>query len=120
MSTRLVLVHDATPHPEPAIPMRRHRIPRVAATVALVALSLVGLLSRCYSERTAVRQLPKDERRALLGRTLEDLTRVCQPAADGLRDWCRAQSELVLEIPECGASCKSLAARQLTRVPAPR
>jgi hypothetical protein len=59
-------------------------------------------------------------RQALLERTLENLGTVCEARTDGLRDWCRGQAELVVEIPECDSGCKVVAARQLSRVQLPR
>jgi hypothetical protein len=64
--------------------------------------------------------MPEPERRALLERTMENLATVCADGVDGLRDWCRGEADLAIQIPECDKVCEGLAARQLSRVPAPR
>jgi type II secretory pathway component PulM len=120
MTSRLALVHSSRPQHEPAQAARRQRILGAVAVAALVLVALFGLIWRSFSEQTAIHKLPREERQALLERTLENLATVCGAPTDGLRDWCRGQAELVLEIPECNSGCKALAALQLSRVQLPR
>jgi hypothetical protein len=72
------------------------------------------------SEQRAIRDLPQDERRALLSRTLENLKSVCAAPDDGIRGWCQEEANLALGFPECDDGCKKLAWRQLSRVQSPR
>jgi hypothetical protein len=116
----LAIVHSSPVQPEAPLSTRGQRVFRVAALVTLLLATAFGLVLHSCSERMAVERMSVPERHALLDRTMKNLSTVCEAPADGLRDWCRGQAELAVECPECGESCKSLAARQLSRVQAPR
>lgn len=120
MRPALVLVPRPPIHPEEVLPAKRHRIFRVAAVMAVAFATTCGLLWRGCSEGKAVERMPAAERRALLERTMENLATVCEPHPDGLHDWCQGEADLAIQIPECDKVCRSLAARQLSRVQAPR
>lgn len=118
MRPTLVLVREPPPQPEDTPPPKWHRILQAAAVVALA--TTLGLLSGRSSQRGAVERMPAAERHALLERTLENLATVCAAHEDGLRGWCQGQADLAIQIPECDEVCEGLAARQLSRVQAPR
>jgi hypothetical protein len=59
------------------------------------------------------------ERHALYERTLQTLqSPSCDPARNGLKDYCRQQAEFIIKFPECDAACGELAKRFLLGGPA--
>lgn len=101
----------AGPHDDGPTPAWRSRLPvAVASGVALVALVLWFLTAP--SAPATLRQLPPQQRAALVERTLENLRDVCG-RPDRPRDFCREQADLVLRLPECGPSCQALARDEL-------
>jgi hypothetical protein len=82
-------------------------------------LGLTGLALALYwlwsatGEWRAVRQIPPEERAALQQGALEALRTVCARGDPALDDYCRAQARLLLDLPECDAACRELAARRL-------
>ena len=76
----------------------------LAASVALIA-SLDSTLSR-------LRALPPAERAAVLERAVGNLRDVCRES-ERPREFCRAQAELALALPECAEACQSLAREEL-------
>jgi len=85
-----------------------------------IAGAILLLIHSEGAERRAIRDMPTPERQALLARTLQNLKSICSPPDDALRDFCREQAQLALEIPECDLSCQKMADRQLSRVQLPR
>jgi len=66
------------------------------------------------AEDRALRALPEPERRGLYRRTMDNLQTICEPAAPrSMRDFCRAQAELVAQLPDCDGSCQEIASRHL-------
>jgi hypothetical protein len=89
---------------------------------ALVAVALLAVLVASFagrsSERRALRELPADERTALLARIVEDLRQSCGPGRpDALRDHCREQAAFALQFDECRGECDALARRELAAMP---
>ena len=66
------------------------------------------------AETRAVRALPELERRGLYRRTMENLETICEPAAPrSMRDFCRAQAELAMQLPDCDQGCQEIARRHV-------
>jgi hypothetical protein len=63
-----------------------------------------------YRLRHAIAVLPPTAQQQMYRRTYEELATVCS-AQPGLEDHCRAEAELVLHFPQCGAECQTLARR---------
>jgi hypothetical protein len=88
----------------------------------IVAISLVGLavaLLWWWWQQTeqgrALRALPPADRVGLYERTLENLKTVCDPAPGrSVREFCREQATIILELPECDGACRALAQRHLS------
>lgn len=79
--------------------------------LSLLALSVAGLwlvAARCR-ERD-VQALPAAERAAFVQRTLANLRGPCAEVS-ALADACRAQAELLFDVPECDDACRQLARR---------
>src|SRR5262245_353655 len=91
----------------------------ILALVAIAAASLLVVLwtMRQGPESVALMRMPEVERRALYGRTLRTLESTCEPRKrpDGLADHCRRQAELIVQFPECDATCEALAEAQRAR-----
>lgn len=100
----------AGPHDRPTLAWRSRLPVAVAFGVALVALVLWFLTAP--SAPATLRQLPPEQRAALVERTLENLRDVCG-RPDRPRDFCREQASLVLRLPECGPACQALARDEL-------
>jgi hypothetical protein len=96
----------------PLIGQRR----RLLVVVGVTLLSLATLLLLLWSsqrESRALRELPDIERLQLFERTRQTLLEICDPneRPDGLARFCDQQSDLIVKLPECDASCQDLANR---------
>jgi hypothetical protein len=82
-----------------------------------VFITLIALyVWRGREDRRVLLDLPEHERRALYGRTLQTLRDVCRGPPDGeLGAFCRGQAAFIVNLPECDASCETLARAQLQR-----
>lgn len=90
--------------------MRRSMV--LAAT--LLALALWWAWS-ATSQRRALRALAPEARAALYESTLRSLQTACTRPDPSLDDFCQTQARLLLDLPECDAACRDLAAQQLDR-----
>jgi hypothetical protein len=91
------------------------------STLALTIAGATLLLFHSEgAERRAIRDMPAPERQALFARTVQNLSSICSPPEDAMRDFCREQAHLALEFQECDKACQELADRQLSRVQLPR
>ncbi len=84
----------------------RSRTP-VTVAFGVAALALVGWLVTTRPAAT-VRNLPAEQRAALVERTLANLKDVCH-GAERPRDFCRDEASLVLQVPECDEVCRAQA-----------
>jgi hypothetical protein len=88
-------------------------IPRRALTAVAIAVAVVtGALfwtSLKLIRGAQVARLPETERTALYGRMRADLELCAGAAGKLIKKHCEHQAELVVELPECDASCKKLA-----------
>ena len=89
-------------------------IPRPALTAVAIAVAVVtGALfwtSLKLIRGAQVGRLPEAERTALYERMRADLELCAAPSGKLIKKHCEHQAELIVEFPECDASCKSLAA----------
>jgi hypothetical protein len=87
----------------------------VIAAIAAVMITVFGGLAR---ERRALRELPAEQRSALLSRTVDELRQFCgerRPA--GLKDHCRDLASFAAQLEECRGECEALVRRELTHLP---
>ncbi len=84
----------------------RSRTP-IAAAFGVAALALVGWLVSSQPAAT-LRDLPADQRGAIVERTLASLRDVCH-GTERPREFCRDQATLVLQLPECDRVCREQA-----------
>jgi hypothetical protein len=89
----------------------RARLP-IAAAFGVAAVALVLWFATSRSGPAALRELPADERAALVERTRSNLHEICK-AADRPRDFCREQANLLLGLPECQGDCQAEARSEL-------
>jgi hypothetical protein len=79
---------------------------------------LAGVFTYVWAEgeeRRALRRLPAAERAAIYQRTMENLKTVCDPAPGrSLREFCRSQAAVVLDLPECDVACQEIARRHFS------
>ncbi len=92
------------------------------ALAALVAAALLALLlaigAQRSSERRALRALPREERLALVSRSVDELRRLCGDGRPGaLEDHCRELASFVAQLDECRGECQALVRQQLTPAP---
>jgi hypothetical protein len=87
------------------------------------AIALGGLLTvvagywwwSSAGEGREIRALPPAQRQGLYQRTMENMKAICDPAPGrSMREFCRAQAELVLKFPECDEECHRTARRHLS------
>jgi hypothetical protein len=90
------------------------------AIVLVIAGAILLLVHSEGAERRAIRDMPAQQRQALLARTVQNLRSICSPSEDAMRDFCREQAQLAMEFQECDRPCQELADRQLSRVQMPR
>lgn len=93
---------------------RHPRLRRSLVIAGALALALMAALlwyASQVAERTAIAELPVQERRELYERTLHTLKTTCDPARQptGLETFCHDQAELILQFPECDGACRALA-----------
>lgn len=87
----------------------RSSIP-VAFAVALLAAFLWFLTVR--SLPATLRQLPAEQRAALVDHALRNLRDVCHGGGRP-REFCREQATLLVELPECQGACQAQAREEL-------
>lgn len=81
----------------------------IAAAVGVVALAAALAAASPGPQARALRGLPADSRRALFERTRASAETLC--AGDRrLRDACTSEVRLLVQFPECDASCRAWAA----------
>ncbi|GEJ55474.1 hypothetical protein [Anaeromyxobacter diazotrophicus] len=94
----------------------RSLLPRIAALVAVAALSV--LASTLSSERRALRALPLEERSSLVARTVAELRQSCtEQRPEALRGHCRELASFAAQFEECRGECEALVHRQLAPIP---
>jgi hypothetical protein len=97
---------------------REERWPAGSSSLAVVlVLLLAWAMAIAWHERhmrAQLRALPPATRSALYADTIDQLRRVC-PTHPGLLDHCVHEAELVVQLPECDADCRALAATFLER-----
>ena len=84
-----------------------------------VGLILAGLwFWNAGSDTRELRALSAHERSGLYRRTLDTMTTICAgPSAKRVRNFCRYQAELLVQLPECKAECDELTRSYLTQAP---
>ena len=87
-----------------------------AVAASLAVLAAVALLVWWQgSEQRAIRNLPAVERAALYERTLANVRSVCASPDLALDEYCREQTRILLEFPECDDACREAARGQIGR-----
>jgi hypothetical protein len=89
-----------------------------AAVVAAIAAAVIALVVGLAKERRALRDLPPEQRSALLSRTVDELREYCgegRPA--GLKKHCRDLASFAAQFEECRGECEALVHRELTPIP---
>jgi len=94
-----------------ARPGRDSRAP-VAIAFGVALAAVVALFTSQDATGSRLRALPPAQRAAVLERTVGNLRDVCR-ANDRPREFCKAQAELALSLPECTEACRSLAREEL-------
>ncbi len=90
-------------------PSRRTLLAVLCLGLGLTGLTACWLYCEQSSERE-LRALPAAERQALYRHTLGGLSSGCSnPASPHPSEFCREQAQLLLQFPECDASCRTLA-----------
>jgi cytochrome b pre-mRNA-processing protein 3 len=89
----------------------RSRLP-IAVAFGVAAVALVLWFASARSGPAALRELPAEERAALVERTRSNLHEICS-TADRPRDFCREQASLLLGLPECQGDCQAEARGEL-------
>jgi hypothetical protein len=86
----------------------------VAALAVAIASALYAVLSGPSSERRAIREMPREERAALLSRTVTELREFCRPGRpDALADHCRELASFASRFDDCQGECEALVRREL-------
>jgi hypothetical protein len=73
---------------------------------------MVALIASLDTSASRLRALPPAQRAAVRERAVGNLHDVCK-ANDRPREFCKAQAELELALPECTDACQSLAREEL-------
>ena len=89
-----------------------------AFVVLALAAVLIALATSNSSERTAIRGLSDDQRRASLSRTVAELRQFCgEDRASGLEGHCRELASFAARFDECRGECEALVRQELAPVP---
>ena len=80
------------------------------AVTLIVLAALLGLSLQWFVRQRSGLGLPPAERAALYQRTMANLTTVCHPPTDALKDFCESQADLALSLPECDDECHRVCA----------
>jgi hypothetical protein len=89
-----------------------------AVVMAAIVAVMITIIVALASEGRALRDLPAQQRSALLSRTVDELRQFCgegRPA--GLKAHCRDQASFASQFEECRGECQALVRRELTPVP---
>ncbi len=88
----------------------------LALAVLLAIVATISIYAWSAGEETrAVRRLPVEQRLGLYQRTMENLKTICDPAPGrSMRNFCREQAELVLQLRECDDTCRVIARRHMS------
>jgi len=86
--------------------------------VLAVAAVLIALATSHSSERTAIRALSGEQRRASLSRIVSELKQFCgEGRASGLEGHCRELASFAAQFDECRGECEALVRHELAPVP---
>jgi hypothetical protein len=89
-----------------------------AVVVAVVAAAIVAVLVGVARDGRGLRDLPPEQRSALLSRTVDELRQYCgEGRPDALRQHCRDLASFASQFEECRGECEALVHRELTPVP---
>ena len=84
---------------------KTHSAIMVSAAFAAVT-GLVGAFAYQRHVHSELNTMPQQDRSALVSQGLAILQTTCEHAGGSeLRNYCRAQAELVAQLPECDAAC---------------
>ncbi len=117
-------MRTAAPEPNRPIPFPRPRPSAggrvyLAAVVAIVVLAtFVAFGGSIRAGHGSVRELPPEQRAALLSRTMDELGRSCgKPRAAAIEDHCRELASFAAQFDECRADCEALVRPLITPNP---
>jgi hypothetical protein len=89
-----------------------------AVAMAAIVAVMITIVVDLAKERRALRELPAEQRSALLSRTVDDLRQLCGAGRpSGLRDHCRELASFAAQFEECRGECEALVRRELTPIP---
>jgi len=82
----------------------------------VLAVAVVGLLVGMVHwfadpQRREAHEMPAAERRALYLHVIRGMEAFCRLEAAAPEKWCRAQADLLFDLPECDQACNKLADR---------
>jgi hypothetical protein len=107
---------DLRPRPDRARVAAYWLLPTLAVLAALALL--LAVFSGPWSERSALRALPDEQRTALLSRTVDELRQLCQEGrAEAFQDHCRELAAFAAQFDACTGECEVLVRGQLTPRP---
>jgi hypothetical protein len=89
-----------------------------AVAMAAIAAVMIAIVVDLAKERRALREMPAEQRSALLSRTVDGLRHFCgERRLAGLKDHCRDLASFAAEFEECRGECETLVRRELTPLP---
>jgi hypothetical protein len=87
-----------------------HRVVLVVLAIAVVLGLLLGMLYWFADpQRREAREMPPGERRELYLHVIHGVEAFCRADAAAPDRWCRAQAELLVDLPECDDPCQKIA-----------